>query len=332
MANLPEDTSHATCPRCGYALNGQIAAWTDQCPLDGTCAECGLEFAWGDLLTNRLHTPKWCIEYGKKRDYWHRLIRTLVLMCWPWSFWKRLRLEHTPRTSRLVTHGALAIVLTYLSFAVLTYVSHRLVAVPSWYQQNQATPRRGLGVELRCAQETLVMPWRTDGVFNPKYRGWRWVANWNAPSDSIMDADRLRPIVALALHGAMISIFVAALFTVLPVSRREAKVKFVHIARAAMYPIVFACAWLVVCLGAGAITTASWSWGLRGTLDDLLAIPAALLMIIPFVWLPFQIVWWSVATRRYLRMPHSWGIGILLVIAATQMSIAIYAYGTKQLV
>ena len=48
ISNAPLTVSHgpAKCPRCGYDLRGAIATWTEQCPLHGTCAGCGLQFAW----------------------------------------------------------------------------------------------------------------------------------------------------------------------------------------------------------------------------------------------------------------------------------------------
>ena len=42
------EQAHRDCPRCGYDLSGEIATWTEACPVRGLCTECGLEFAWGE--------------------------------------------------------------------------------------------------------------------------------------------------------------------------------------------------------------------------------------------------------------------------------------------
>ncbi|MFB3103994.1 MAG: hypothetical protein ACE1ZA_03615, partial [Pseudomonadales bacterium] len=52
----------ARCPRCGYDLRGAIGTWADQCPLHGTCAECGLQFVWAEVLHPEKFEPQWCVE------------------------------------------------------------------------------------------------------------------------------------------------------------------------------------------------------------------------------------------------------------------------------
>ncbi len=36
----------AACPHCRYDLGGQVATWTQSCPLEGVCPECGQSFDW----------------------------------------------------------------------------------------------------------------------------------------------------------------------------------------------------------------------------------------------------------------------------------------------
>lgn len=40
----------ARCPRCRYDLRSAVAGWLDQCPLEGRCSECGLAFAWQEVM------------------------------------------------------------------------------------------------------------------------------------------------------------------------------------------------------------------------------------------------------------------------------------------
>lgn len=79
------------CPRCHYDQSGDVLRWTDSCPVEGLCPECGLHFQWCDLFREPL-IPDWWIE----RDSAHvlsRAARTLFRSLRPVSFWKRIRLE-----------------------------------------------------------------------------------------------------------------------------------------------------------------------------------------------------------------------------------------------
>src|SRR5689334_17306189 len=80
------------CPRCGYDQRGTIAAWDDWYPLAGTCAECGLEFSWWEIIHSHKYQPKWCVEFVARRRVvrgcWLTLFRSLM----PPRFWSRLQM------------------------------------------------------------------------------------------------------------------------------------------------------------------------------------------------------------------------------------------------
>ena len=78
------------CPRCAYDLSGTIAAWTDRCPLEGQCAECGLEFAWDRVLALAEHP--WLFEYHWRRRPLYRLARTWFAALRPHRFWREVRM------------------------------------------------------------------------------------------------------------------------------------------------------------------------------------------------------------------------------------------------
>ena len=59
---VPNETM-PECPRCGYDLRGITESWRNACPVDGRCAECGLEFAWRDVFAGDAMAPSWCVEY-----------------------------------------------------------------------------------------------------------------------------------------------------------------------------------------------------------------------------------------------------------------------------
>src|SRR4051812_5419746 len=57
------------CPRCGYDQSGEIAGWEratpGSCPLEGLCTECGLIFAWRDVLRPDLNRIPWLFEHAR---------------------------------------------------------------------------------------------------------------------------------------------------------------------------------------------------------------------------------------------------------------------------
>src|SRR5688500_9379942 len=90
--------SDVRCPRCGYDQRGVIAAWSGECPLHGTCAECGLEFAWAELLNPKLFVPDWCVESQKGLAALPvRAVRTLTRTITPWRMWREIRMTHPVR-------------------------------------------------------------------------------------------------------------------------------------------------------------------------------------------------------------------------------------------
>ena len=80
------------CPRCEYDLSGNIATWQSdgECPLEGTCPECGQALHWHDVHRQaRLINGFVEDAYGvRRRLTW--AIRTTLWTVWPWVFWSRV--------------------------------------------------------------------------------------------------------------------------------------------------------------------------------------------------------------------------------------------------
>lgn len=94
---MPE---HVLCPRCGYDQRGIIAQWTDACPLQGTCTECGLQYEWLDLL------KPWCVENASSQ---YRLVRRMIgtfvrSVLAPWRFWREIRITHEHRWRHMAAY------------------------------------------------------------------------------------------------------------------------------------------------------------------------------------------------------------------------------------
>ncbi|MGJ8637314.1 MAG: hypothetical protein ACSHX5_10760 [Phycisphaerales bacterium] len=86
------------CPKCGYDQSGTIATWTTQCPLQGTCPECGYQLSWPDVVNpSRIHLP-WFVEHAStKRQLLTRTLPTLWMLLIPNRYFRRVTME-TPRS------------------------------------------------------------------------------------------------------------------------------------------------------------------------------------------------------------------------------------------
>ena len=88
-----------TCPLCGYDQRGVIASWTDSCPLEGTCSECGHVFQWESLLSTRSRIEMQLFDRATHlRGY--SFVYTLFLIPRPWRLW---RIAPAPRFALLKT-------------------------------------------------------------------------------------------------------------------------------------------------------------------------------------------------------------------------------------
>lgn len=162
-----------TCPRCGYDLSGHVSAWNtpsptawgSSCPLDGQCSECGLAFAWREVLSPMHAAPAWSFEHGACP---RSALATMRRMALPWRFWREMGLHHPVRPKRLlallvgvgiVSQIALSLVAGALSYG-------RAEAMSSIQPRFPATPRDfavgaiGPHIDWRWVDKALtVSPW-----------------------------------------------------------------------------------------------------------------------------------------------------------------------------
>src|SRR5690348_12296334 len=99
------------CPRCGYDQRGVVATWTETCPFEGTCSECGLTLNWSEVLNPQRHEPQWCVEFVSPRTRVPQTcVKTLLYSWWPWKFWSAVKMSHSIRAGRLALYGTCMIV------------------------------------------------------------------------------------------------------------------------------------------------------------------------------------------------------------------------------
>lgn len=122
--------SNHRCLRCGYDLRGVMESWTNSCPLDGTCSECGLKWEWAELISPTRRLPRWNIELSSRPWSPRVFLRTLFMQLSPWIAWRELRMEHAVRGSRLVGYAGRIVLMcillwygAYVGFAAGNYVN-----------------------------------------------------------------------------------------------------------------------------------------------------------------------------------------------------------------
>lgn len=145
----------ARCPRCGYDQRGAVATWSDSCPLEGTCTECGLVFDWSEVLQPHKHRPEWCVEYAEKLATAPKVaIRTYLLSFRPWRFWKAL----TMATAICWRRQALYILLLLLPL-LAGYVTLQTMAA---VRTRMAMEKEAARVRASAAQWVNVVQWKLD--------------------------------------------------------------------------------------------------------------------------------------------------------------------------
>lgn len=98
-------------------MRGAVATWTDRCPLEGTCTECGLTFEWRYVLMIARYEPRWSVEFAPG---WRRVPRaalsTLLRSCRPWHFWKKMHMSSRVRWRRMLAYLSLLLCVLLLPY------------------------------------------------------------------------------------------------------------------------------------------------------------------------------------------------------------------------
>jgi hypothetical protein len=128
------------CPRCNYDLSGQVAAWTDACPLRSTCPECGGKIEWPEPF-HRIHRPPhWSFEHGSVTPPVRWATTSLATLV-PWVLWRcvRPRYELHPRqlgflaaTWLLIAHLAGVTGVWLFGYTYTHQIPQPLDHVPFW--------------------------------------------------------------------------------------------------------------------------------------------------------------------------------------------------------
>jgi hypothetical protein len=140
---------------------------------------------------------------------------------------------------------------------------------------------------------------------------WTQTPNGGSQSSSWQYFDLSASTGAMA-WGCLLMLMLPGSLVLLPASRRKAKVGWGHIVRVTVYGMP----WAMVVFGICAVCWATamlWdsSWTLVGPLIQVLSVAGLPALLV---------VWWAVAIKRYLRMPHGAAIAVLMTILCVLLS------------
>ncbi len=324
MSSEATISSVAKCPRCGYDLRGAVATWIERCPLVGTCTECGLDFEWADLLSEKLYRPSLCVEYARS---WKALpitsLRTLLMMFLPWRFWSQLKMPHELRPRALAAFCLVLLALLYVSFGITQGVAVSRAISPSvsnW--QRVFSTAYAVVLPLSSdppSQYYVATGWGPAGTLpTPLWVTARHfdrigshsdfsIALLTGNVDGIFGTGTFRLAIRFLLTSLLMFLCTPIGFLLLPISRRRAKVRWSHIVRITVYSLVlFVYLFMYALLRFGFLRDYWWvsAGPLYRELQHLVLWVTPLLLLI----------WWSFAISRYLKMSHAWGVGLAIVV------------------
>ncbi|MEN0021513.1 MAG: hypothetical protein AAF747_11605 [Planctomycetota bacterium] len=237
-------TTTADCPRCGYDLGGEVAAWdrreTNDCPLRGMCSECGYEFAWRDVLNEQYRALGPFVEHARGwRSFLWRSWKTLLWVLWPPLFWKRVQMHHRVRVFTAWKWAVLVLVIGLVVGKAMQALMWPAIESERANYQLQWTTAAGIQPPALQADPTLLafeLAWpfaalSVDGSV------------WSATPVYDADVAEVSGVIATCM-GLIVSWPI--LMWILSESRRRAKLRFAHVLRATAYPFAWASLPLIV--------------------------------------------------------------------------------------
>ncbi len=297
-----------SCPRCGYDLSGTIATWRESCPLDGTCSECGLSFAWRDVLNPRHSVATWSFEHALSRPA-RRWFQTLLRSFWPLRFWRQLRMEHPVVTRRLALYifplVALAWIILGVSTVLVVLYSRSVPARPGAFAPPPLPTGYLLSV-LAFPFHDLPLPY---GSYAPLGIASPW-ARW-------------------ALETMLWILLMPASFLMLAETLGKAGVRKAHLLRATVYLaalaiIVVPIRGLADLCDAGMITRSGRVGIVAFILAPLARLAGAFIALFPMLW-------WFCVVRTYLKLPHAAGVALVVWLVPRLAAYALLYYSTGSL-
>jgi len=327
------------CPRCGYDQRGVVEAWSDSCPLDGVCSECGLEFAWAHVFNPGLHPPRWCVEYARWWGVPWRAITTLLMSLLPMRFWRTLRMHHQFKWRRMLLYLLVLLMLPYVAFAHevgktafdhwRSYEEQRIAQDKSFVAVSPAvikslaakglTPqnfisRRRIGPVQAIAQ-AVSRPWSVAPLGYTIYQDGTRRKFHTSPRDIVLDrfgrSDAWllwsgRSMLYTIIYSLWFTVLMPALFVLLPVTRRVSRVRWTHLLRISLYSLLWPMLGLAWIIHRAPMYYSQLGLGGAGGQWEEVALLS--IVLVPLA----VILWWGIAASRHLQLRSPWLIALLL--------------------
>ncbi len=287
------------CPRCDYDLAGEPPTWSDACPLDGRCTECGLEFRWRDVISPTHSTPRWSFEHATSNRAL-RLILTLLRSLWPPALYRSLSMHHPIRGSRLVLFALLLVIggcaVHNVALGLLAYQDAPSAASIAWnVQWGVPTSVERFGYDVAIPENELL-----NGLLFPLVKTdddgpWWWGQThaWHLAASYIAATLLLTPLAFLLLGQSMARL----------------KIRRAHLLRGLAYSIPILPISVLVPMGLVEAFDRTLAIGTSYYLSHSEARPA--FALIPA--LAMLAFYWIIFASRYLRVPHAIGVGLVMV-------------------
>ena len=216
------------CPKCGYDQSGEIATWESSCPVEGICPECGLGFAWADVLDPSRVDLAWYVEHAmSKWEMVRRTIPTLWLLLIPNRYWSRMRMESSRSLRRYaIWIFAVMAVAHLLSTIALVVASHsnmkQMNASALQFLANQPPASRGQYQQLLYDVDGVDYWWPLIGES----------LLYPVVNRSLDTGGMTLDVGSFAIGCAGFSVMWFVLFCAFPTTRKRSQLRMVHVARA----------------------------------------------------------------------------------------------------
>tara|TARA_R110000782_G_scaffold45706_10_gene101369 strand:+ start:18353 stop:19312 length:960 start_codon:yes stop_codon:yes gene_type:complete len=287
-------TTEPTCPRCGYDQSGEVATWSEACPLEGRCPECGTRFRWSDLYDPARQDFPWLVEHTRSiRQRARRTLPTLSRLALPWVFWARVDVH--ARTDPRAVAGWLVMLFVVLHLLCWLPVSLLIAAIDRgvWltFADLGAMIAALSAIEVGAGLITGLL-WPLAFVSGSGY--WMWGSNFYNGA-AFLSAWRF-PI------GMGLTWFV--IMSALPVTRRMAMLRRTHLWRALLFQLTS----IVV----GFSLLRLLFWVALGTAGNWAEIAYLVVFVLVCLW---TMVWWICALSIGWKI-RSWVLMTLGTVAS----------------
>ncbi len=291
-----------SCPRCGYDQSGTVETWTDHCPVYGQCPECGTRFEWAVLLDpTRVDLP-WLVEHT--RGWWGLVRRTPGMvgrLVWPRWFWRPVGIHARIGLSWLGCWCVGTLLILHLLTGV-GLVFAELQSLRLWYPPNVAVSANdraqvlfdalaGPLLDADAKRSPRVVPMAPHG------------GNWQPPPPSLLSGLRSLSVSFGRVPMLFLAILAFSLMwvinlTVMPVTRRAAKLRAAHVVRAAIISVWVA----LLSVELERVAEACWAAWPGTAVGSVIRIVLPTLQVFAFVW---TAVWWGSAARTAWSLPQA---------------------------